>query len=131
LEKDELRQMINIKLLSDKRKGHQAKIEGLENHQQILAEKNHDFIRYNIDEQPRMTEARVTWERDDTGDLEEIQESDESLLADSLHDKGYQARQCGDFHKAVQYYTKALTIRPDHYKVFVDDEVPVQPSLRL
>jgi tetratricopeptide (TPR) repeat protein len=110
--------MINIKLLSDKRKGHQAKIEGLENHQQMVPEKNQGFIRYNVDEAQRVTEARGAWEREETGDLEEIQESDESLLADTLHDKGYQARQSGDFQKAVQYYTKALSIRPDHYKVF-------------
>ena len=41
---------------------------------------------------------------------------DEKKQADEYHAKGYEARKKSDYQTAIQFYTKALEIMPNHFK---------------
>lgn len=42
---------------------------------------------------------------------------DDKYKADWYHSQGFEARKRGDFHLAIEYYTKSLEIFPTHFKV--------------
>lgn len=138
LKRDELKQKISLKRLAV-RKTH-AKLSDLESCQSFFPEKHSEFIRCEEAEfaavkKPPSTSAQPAPSNSSnsyihvafgskkfknmhlTRDLEEIKEIDDVQLADSLHDKGYKARQKGDYAKAVSYYSQALEVCPNHHRV--------------
>ncbi len=135
LKRDELKQKISLKRVAVRRS--QAKMADLESYQSFFPENHSEFIRYEEAEfaavkrtqpvQPAPASSNsyihVAFGSKKfknmhlTRDLEEIKEVDDVQLADSLHDKGYKARQKGDYAKAVSYYSQALEVCPNHHRV--------------
>jgi len=133
LQKDELRKKIQVRKLADRKlKGEQ------EMPSDLVPESNQGLLRYEDKEFSKAkTQIKISTNQLNalksvllTTDVDELKGTDAGHLADILHDKGYAARQTGDFQKAISYYSKALEICPDHHTVnFQPNLVPFQQRI--
>lgn len=140
MKKDELRQKISTRKLGDRKHLHRQEHEGDEGADNILQEIQGDLMRYEDkefavikkDDPPPAPPTQNMKKVVNTGinlinqkykkslshpELDESIEMEASKLADKLHDKGYSERKKGNLQNAINYYSQALDLCPDHQTV--------------